>query len=96
MVIWQRRLARFKSTLATKMSVPEHEKELIEVVRRNLRSMPLEPGLPQRNVLVKLKPHLEEALGVLDDLDRSGGLSTEEREQQEAFRVLRGAIEELE
>jgi hypothetical protein len=88
-------LVRFKATLASKMSVPRDEKEPIEVVLRNLRVMPLVPGPAQRDAVASLQPHVERALKALDGLERSRSLSADERQQQEALRTLRRAIEDL-
>ncbi len=89
-------LVRLNATLASKMSVPGYDRESVEIVLRNLRAMPLAPGPAQRDAIARLRPHLEEALSALDHLERARGLSTEERQQQEALHSLRSAIEELE
>ncbi len=96
MAAWQTYLIRFTATLMSKMSVRRDEEEPIKVVLRDLRDMPLVPGPAQRDAIARLQPQLEEALRVLDGLERDRGLSAEERQQQEALWVLRGAIEELE
>ncbi len=95
MAAWQTYLIRFTATLMSKMSVRRDE-EPIKVVLRDLRDMPLVPGPAQRDAIAALQPYLEEALRVLDGLQRDRGLSAEERQQQGALWVLRGAIEELE
>jgi hypothetical protein len=76
--------------------VPRDEQEPIEVVLHNLRSMPLVPGPAQSDTIARLRPQLEEALMALDDLERDTGLSFEERQQQEALRALRSAMQDLE
>jgi hypothetical protein len=79
-----------------KVSVPRDELEPVEVVLHELLDMPLVPSPAQRDAIARLRPHLEEALRALDSLERAIGLSGEEWQQQEALRVLRGAIDELE
>jgi hypothetical protein len=95
MAAWQMLLVRFNATLASMMSAPGDERELVEVVLRNLLAMPLVPSSTHREAVARLQSQLEDALGALDNLERSGGLSPEERLQLEAFRDLRSALEEL-
>ena len=89
-------LVGFEITLASKVSAPEYERELVEVVLRDLLAMSLVPGSTHREAVARLQSQLEDALGALDDLERNGGLSTKERQQLEALRDLRSALEKLE
>jgi hypothetical protein len=89
-------LVGYKATLASKMSIPGDEKEPIEVVLRNLRSMPLVPGPGQHNALRRLLPHVEEALRVLEGLERRRDHSAHERQQLEALRELHSTLREFE
>jgi hypothetical protein len=95
MATWQRCLVRLKATLASRMSVPRDEQEPIEVMLRNLRSMPLVPGPVQHDALVRLQPHVERALRVLDSLERRGDLSVHERHRLEALRELQSTLIEF-
>jgi small-conductance mechanosensitive channel len=95
MATWQRCLVGFKATLTSKMPVLRDEDEPIEVVLRELLAMPLVPGPAQRDAVARLQSQLEEALGTLDDLERSRDLSAKERQQLEALQDLRSALEKL-
>ena len=96
MATWQMLLVRFDATLASKMSAPGYKQELVEVVQRSLLAVSLVPGQTRRGALARLRSQLEEALEALDDLERGGGLSSRERQQLEALRDLRSALEKLE
>jgi hypothetical protein len=88
-------LVRLKATLASRMSVPRDEQEPIEVVLRNLRSTPLVPGPAQHDAIVRLQPHVERALRVLDGLERRGDLSAHERQELESLRELQSTLKEF-
>jgi hypothetical protein len=96
MAAWQRCLVGYKATLVSKMSVPRDQQEPIEVVLRNLRSMPLVPGPAQHDAIVRLQPHVERALRVLDGLERRGDLSAHELRQKEVLRELHRTLKVFE
>jgi hypothetical protein len=75
--------------------VPRDEQEPIEVVLRNLRSTPLVPGPAQHDAIVRLQPHVERALRVLDGLERRGDLSAHERQELESLRELQSTLKEF-
>ena len=77
------------------MSAPGYEQEPLEVVLRSLLAISLVPSPTRRDAVARLQSHLDEALGALDGLERSGGLSVKERQQLEALRQLRSALEAL-
>ncbi len=95
MAAWQRCSVGYKATLASSMSVPRDEQEPIEVVLRNLRSMPLVPSPAQHDALARLQPHVERALRVLEGLERRGDLSAHERHRLEALRELQSTLNEF-
>jgi hypothetical protein len=97
MAAWQMLLVRFEITLASKMSAPGYERELVKVVLRDLLAMSLVPSSTHREAVARLQSQLEDALGALDGLERSGDLSSkEQRRQLEALHDLRSALEKLE
>jgi hypothetical protein len=55
--------------------------------------MPLSPATDRNEDLVKLKPHLEEALWTLERLKRQRGLSEREKTRAGALRMLLSSIE---
>ncbi len=58
-----------------------------------LEGLSLLPGTHRDGDLAGLKPHLEEALGQLADLEWRRGLSGRERTREEALRMLLDSIE---
>jgi hypothetical protein len=74
------------------MSAPRDDQEPIEVVLHNLRSMPLVPDPAQHDAIVRLQPHVERALRVLDSFERRGDLSAHERQLLEALRELQSTL----
>lgn len=58
-----------------------------------LGGLPLRPGAGQGENLARLKPHLEEAFGALERLERLRGLSEREKTRRESLRVLMASIE---
>jgi hypothetical protein len=61
-----------------------------------LEGLSLLPETHRDGDLAGLKPHLEEALGELADLEWQRGLSGRERTREEALRMLLGSIERAE
>jgi hypothetical protein len=55
--------------------------------------MPLSPATDRNEDLVKLKPHLEEALWTLERLKRQRGHSEREKTRAGALRMLLSSIE---
>jgi hypothetical protein len=60
---------------------------------RALEGLPLSPGTDPHENLAGLGPHLGEALGALERLERLRGLSEREATRREALRALRAAVE---
>ncbi len=58
-----------------------------------LEGLSLLPGTHRDGDLAGLRPHLEEALGELADLEWRRGLSGRERTREEALRMLLTSIE---
>ena len=58
-----------------------------------LREMSQLPGTDRKRDLARLKPHLEEALGTLEYLERQRGLSDREKMRGGALRMLLTSIE---
>jgi hypothetical protein len=61
-----------------------------------LEEMPLLAQTRQNEDLARLKPHLEEALGTLERLERRRGLSNREKMRGGALRMLLRSIEQVE
>ncbi len=89
-------LVCLNATLANKMSAPGYEREPLEAALRDLLAISLVPSLSRSEALTRLRSHLEDALVALDDLERSGDLSFEDRRRLEALRDLQRALEGLE
>ena len=66
----------------------EEEWEPGGALRGALEGMRLRPETGRGDDLARLKPHVEEALGELDRLERRRGLSDGERVRAEALRTL--------
>jgi hypothetical protein len=60
-----------------------------------LEEMSLLPGTDRNEDLARLKPHLEEALGTLERLERQRGLSGREKTRAGALRMLLASIERV-
>jgi hypothetical protein len=60
-----------------------------------LRGMSLLPETDRNRDLARLKPHLEEALGTLERLERRRGLSDREKMRGGALMMLLTSIEEV-
>jgi hypothetical protein len=61
-----------------------------------LEEMPLLAQTRQNEDLARLKPHLEEALGTLERLERRRGLSNREKMREGALGMLLRSIERVE
>jgi hypothetical protein len=78
------------------MSTFGREQEAVERVLSKLKAVPLGPDPAFREAVAELRPGLEEALRVLDNLrTEDGGLSEEQRRRWGAFRDLRRAIDNM-
>jgi hypothetical protein len=62
-------------------------------LRSALEGMPLPPGMDPSTDLGRLEPHLEEALGTLERLERRRGLSVREKTRAGALGMLLSSIE---
>ena len=71
----------------------EDEWEPSAALTSALEEASLLPGATLDGDLAGLKPHLEEALGQLADLEWQRGLSGRERTREEALRMLLASIE---
>ena len=60
-----------------------------------VQGLSLVPGATLDGELAGLKPHLEEALGALERLERRRDLSETEKMRAEAFRMLLASIERV-
>lgn len=76
---------------------PLHEEWEPGVALRNaLEKMPLQPGAGRREAVLKLKPHLKEAVSTLTRIERRRSLSDRERLREQALRRLLEALKEFE
>ena len=66
-----------------------------EALRTALGDMPLSSAADRNEDLVKLKPHLEEALWTLERLKRQRGHSEREKTRAGVLRMLLGSIERV-
>jgi len=53
------------------------------------------PGTDRNSDLARLKPHLEEALGTLERLERQRGLSDREKMRGGTLKMLLASIEQV-
>jgi hypothetical protein len=60
-----------------------------------LRGMSRLPGADRNRDLARLKPHLEEALGTLERLERQRGLSDREKMRGGTLKMLLASIEQV-
>lgn len=77
--------------------LPPHEEWKLSVpLLSALEELVLQDGTGQCEAMVRLKPHLEEALKTLTRLEQQRGLSNNERLLGESIRVLLAEIKEVE
>ena len=70
-----------------------HEWEPSGALTSVLKGMSQLPGTDRKRDLARLKPHLEEALGTLEYLERQRGLSDREKMRGGALKLLLTSIE---